>query len=63
MFGKQAIENALERRGLSETYDLEFQVFARCTLYHKDKSPEDTLSQSSFNHQPTIQSIELNSGT
>ena len=34
-YSKQAIENALQRRGMAEEYELEFQVFARCTLYRK----------------------------
>jgi glycosyltransferase involved in cell wall biosynthesis len=37
LFGKRAIENALARRGLTEEYELEFQIFARCTLYHQQK--------------------------
>ena len=35
LFGKQAIENAMKRRGLDSDFDLEFQIFARCTLYRK----------------------------
>jgi hypothetical protein len=35
LFGKQAIENAIKRRGLDADFDLEFQIFARCTLYKK----------------------------
>ncbi len=35
LFGKQAIENAIKRRGLDMDFDLEFQIFARCTLYKK----------------------------
>jgi glycosyltransferase involved in cell wall biosynthesis len=39
-YGKQAIENALKRRNMTDTHELEFQVFARCTLIHrKTRSP------------------------
>ena len=33
--GKRAIEEALELRGMTEEYGLDFQVFATCTLYRK----------------------------
>jgi glycosyltransferase involved in cell wall biosynthesis len=36
-YSKQAIENALQRRGMADDYDLEFQIFARCSLYKKQK--------------------------
>ncbi len=35
LFGKRAVEEALQRRGLSEEYELEFQIFARCTLFRQ----------------------------
>ncbi|MBE9140487.1 glycosyltransferase [Nodosilinea sp. LEGE 07088] len=38
LFGKRAIENALERRDLIKDYELEFQMFARCSLYKRQKN-------------------------
>jgi glycosyltransferase involved in cell wall biosynthesis len=34
-YGRKAIENALQRRGMTQDYELEFQVFAHCTLLKK----------------------------
>jgi glycosyltransferase involved in cell wall biosynthesis len=34
-YGKKAIENAIVRRGMADTHELEFQVFAHCTLLKK----------------------------
>lgn len=42
LFGKRAIEDALQRRGLFEDYELEFQIFARCTLFHRIKSSTES---------------------
>jgi hypothetical protein len=34
-YGRKAIENAIVRRGMADTHELEFQVFAHCTLLKK----------------------------
>lgn len=35
LFSKRAIEDALKRRNMDAAFELEFQIFARCTLYRK----------------------------
>jgi glycosyltransferase involved in cell wall biosynthesis len=38
LFSKKAIENALQRRGMSEEYELEFQIFSQFHLVKKSGS-------------------------
>lgn len=62
IFGKRAIEDALHRRGLSETYELEFQVFARCTLLHRaepGKGFGDVASESYGAEAPNVEETNL----
>jgi glycosyltransferase involved in cell wall biosynthesis len=55
LLSKQAIENALQRRGMTDEYELEFQIFARASLFRKAGSHHpDTLPINSNNpHQLT----------
>ncbi|NJM48584.1 MAG: glycosyltransferase [Alkalinema sp. RU_4_3] len=43
-YGKRAIENAIVRRGMADTHELEFQVFAHCTLLKNNRITHNTTS-------------------
>jgi predicted O-methyltransferase YrrM len=48
LLGKKAIENAMQRRGMTDEYELEFQIFGRASLFRKPTTPSDhhSLSES-----------------
>jgi glycosyltransferase involved in cell wall biosynthesis len=45
LFSKRAIENALQRRGMSEEYDLEFKVFSQFHLVKKHSSSNENFAK------------------